>query len=101
MKYERIMGIHVNNDKEYQRYRDGMMPILNSFGGAFGFDFKVAEVLITKTDDDINRVFTIEFPSKEVMESFFSDPEYLAVKKRHFNNSVSSTTTISIHEKNT
>ena len=101
MKYERIMGIHVNNDEEYQRYREGMMPILNSFGGSFGFDFKVAEVLITKTDDEINRVFTIEFPSKEVMENFFSDPEYLAVKKRHFSNSVTSITTISMHEKNT
>ena len=80
---------------------EGMVPILISFGGAFGFDFKVDEVLITKTDDEINRVFTIEFPSKEVMENFFSDPDYLAVKKRHFTNSVSSVTTISMHEKNT
>jgi len=101
MTYERIMGIQVNNEEEYQRYREGMMPILNSFGGFFGFDFKVTEVLISKTDDQINRVFTLEFPSKEVMENFFTDPEYLAVKKRHFSNAVSSITTISMHEKNT
>ena len=101
MTFERIMGIHVSDDEEYQLYREGMMPILKSFGGSFGFDFKIAEVLLSKTDDEINRVFTIEFPSKEVMDSFFSEPAYLAVQKKHFNNSVSSKTIISMHEKDT
>ena len=101
MTFERIMGIQVSDDEEYQLYREGMMPILKSFGGSFGFDFKIAEVLLSKTDDEINRVFTIEFPSKEVMDSFFSEPAYLAVKKKHFNNSVSSKTIISMHEKDT
>lgn len=99
MAFERIMGIYVSDDEEYQKYRNGMMPILKSFGGSFGFDFKVSEVLLSKTDDDINRVFTIEFPSKQVMESFFSDPEYLTVQKKHFNKSVKSKTVISLHEK--
>jgi len=101
MTYERVMGIKVSDDEEYQRYREGMTPILSSFGGSFGYDFKISEVLLSKTDDEINRVFTIEFPSKEVMDSFFSDPEYLVVQKRHFNNSVSSKTIISMHEKHT
>jgi len=99
MAFERVMGIFVSDDEEYQRYREGMTPILHSFGGAFGFDFKVSEVLLSKTDDDINRVFTIDFPSKEVMEAFFSSPEYLVVQKRHFANSVTSKTVISMHEK--
>ncbi len=99
MAFERIMGIYVTDDTEYQCYREAMMPILASFGGAFGYDFKVAEVLRSKTDDDINRVFTIEFPSKQHMDDFFSDPAYLAVKDLHFIRSVSSTTTISMHEK--
>ena len=99
MTFERVMGLHVSDDEEYQRYRDGMMPILHSFGGSFGFDFKVSEVLLSKTEDDINRVFTIEFPSKEIMDEFFSNPEYLAIKQRHFVNSVKSKTEISTHEK--
>ncbi len=99
MTFERVMGIYVSDDEEYQRYREGMTPILQSFGGSFGFDFKVSEVLISKTDDDINRVFTIEFPSKEVMDAFFSDPEYLVVQKKHFTQSVTSKTVISMHEK--
>jgi uncharacterized protein (DUF1330 family) len=95
------MGIEVTNDGDYQKYRESMTPILHSFGGSFGFDFKVDEVLKSKTEEPINRVFTIDFPSKEIMDKFFTDPEYLAVKTKYFQNSVKSVTTISMHEKNT
>ena len=99
MSFERIMGIEVIDDEVYQQYRENMIPILNTFGGSFGFDFKVSDVLISKTDQAINRVFTLDFPSKAIMESFFSDPAYLNVKSKYFNDSVSSVTTISMHEK--
>ena len=99
MTYERIMGLNVTDDEQYQQYREGMMPILASYGGAFGFDFKVSEVLKSKSDDKINRVFTIEFPSKEIMENFFADYAYLEIKSKFFNRSVESVTTISLHEK--
>jgi uncharacterized protein (DUF1330 family) len=101
MSFERIMGLEVIDNEAYQKYRENMMPILHSFGGSFGFDFKVSEVLKSKTDEGINRVFTIDFPSKEVMDKFFTDPTYLAVKNKYFKNSVKSVTTISMHEKNT
>jgi|TARA_B110000008_G_scaffold201362_1_gene200011 uncharacterized protein (DUF1330 family) len=99
MPFERIMGINVIDDAKYQKYREAMLPILASFGGSFGFDFKVSEVLLSKTQDDINRVFTIECPSQQIMEEFFSNPEYLEVQKKYFNSSVSSRTVISLHEK--
>lgn len=101
MSFERVMGLHVIDDDEYQKYREGMEPILISVGGSFGFDFKIAEVLRSKTEDEINRVFTIEFPSKQVMDGFFSNPEYLEVQKRHFVNSVKSKTPIAMYEKDT
>jgi len=44
MTFERIMGLHVIDDDEYQKYREGMEPLLNAIGGSFGFDFKIAEV---------------------------------------------------------
>lgn len=94
------MGLCVSDDEQYQKYREGMTPILHSYGGAFGFDFKVSQVLLSKTSGDINRVFTIDFPSKEVMDAFFSCDDYLAVKKQYFDKSVSSKTVISLHEKN-
>ena len=101
MAFERIMGLEVINGEEYQKYRKHMMPILHSFGGSFGFDFKINEVLKSKTDDAINRVFTLDFPSKEIMEAFFTNPDYLAVKDKYFLSSVKSVTIISMHEKNT
>jgi len=101
MSFERIMGLEVINDEEYQKYRENMIPILDSFGGEFGFDFKVNEVLKSKTNNVINRVFTLDFPSKEIMEEFFTNTAYLAVKEKYFTNSVKSVTTISMHEKNT
>ena len=94
------MGINVIDDQEYQRYRVAMLPILKAYGGHFGFDFRVSEVFLSKTEDDINRVFTIEFPSKKTMDDFFSSPDYIAVRDKHFNNSVRSKTVISMHEKN-
>ncbi len=101
MSFERIMGLNVTNDEDYQRYREGMIPILESFGGSFGYDFTIAKVLKSKTDQTINRVFTIDFPSQEVMDRFFSDPNYLKVKDKYFSTSVSSVTLISMHEKST
>ncbi|MGJ8647117.1 MAG: DUF1330 domain-containing protein [Marinomonas colpomeniae] len=98
--FERIMALEVSNDEEYQKYRESMTPILHSFGGRFGYDFKVSDVLQSKTKEPINRVFTIDFPSKEIMDQFFSNPDYLNVKEEYFNRSVASVTIISMHEKN-
>lgn len=92
---EMLVGLNVTNDTEYAKYREGMTPILESFGGGFGYDFKVDEVLKSTTENKINRVFTIYFPSEEKMNSFFSDKEYLKIKETHFSNSVESTTIIS------
>jgi uncharacterized protein (DUF1330 family) len=99
MTYTRVMGICVTNEEEYSNYRKGMMPILQSYGGSFGYDFKVSEVLKSKEDVPINRVFTIEFPNQETMEKFFSDSSYLVVKKAHLDSSISSRTVIAMFEK--
>ena len=99
MGYERIMGLNVIDDIEYQKYRDTMIPILTTYGGVFGFDFKVSEVLKSKTDDTINRVFTIDFPDEATMNAFFSDPGYLDAKAKHLDHSVNARTIISLHEK--
>ncbi|WP_192021525.1 DUF1330 domain-containing protein [Shewanella sp. ENK2] len=98
MGFQRIMGLHVSDTAEYQRYREAMMPILTRYGGSFGYDFEVSKVLKSKTEHHINRVFTIEFPSQTVMDTFFNDPEYLVVKQRHFMHSVSHATVIGLHE---
>ncbi|OLQ74376.1 DUF1330 domain-containing protein [Photobacterium proteolyticum] len=100
MSYELLVGLNVINDRRYQEYRTAMKPILSQFGGRFGYDFKVSEVLQSEIEsNDINRVFTINFPNQTNMEAFFSDAEYLNVKTRYFESSVKSTTIISSYEK--
>jgi len=99
--FERVMGLNVVDDEAYKNYREGMTPILNSYGADFGYDFVVSRVLKSKTKDKINRVFTIDFPSKEIMNEFFNDPDYLKVKRTFLDHSIDSKTLISMHEKST
>ena len=99
--YEMLIGLNVLDDNKYQQYRENMKPILVSYGGGFGYDFKISEVLITKTTNDINRVFTIHFPDVEKMEAFFLNPEYIKIRGKYFEGSVESTTIISSYTKST
>lgn len=100
MSYEILVGLEVLNNDVYDEYRTAMKPILANYKGRFGYDFTVSKVLISEGTSNINRVFTINFPNKKGMESFFSDPNYLIVKEKYFNVSVGDTTIISSYEKN-
>jgi len=101
MTYEILVGLNVIDDLKYKDYRSAMKPILSKYGGDFGYDFKVSEVLLSETTNEINRVFTIGFPDRSKMDNFFSNTEYLEVKKKYFEGSVESTTIISSYNKNT
>lgn len=92
MGYEMLVGLQVINDLLYQEYRDAMTPILERYKGGFGYDFRVAEVLHTKTDAPINRVFTIYFVDEDVKNQFFSDPAYQEVRGQYFEPSVTHST---------
>ncbi|MEE8119214.1 MAG: DUF1330 domain-containing protein [Gammaproteobacteria bacterium] len=100
MSYEMLVGLNVLDDEKYQKYRNAMKPILSTYGGDFSYDFKVSEVLLSETDAEINRVFTINFPSIEKKGAFFTDSEYVKVKEKYFEKSVGSTTVIASYEKN-
>ena len=93
------MAIYVKNQEEYQRYREAMTPILRSIGGKFGYDLSVDKVIKSKCQNPINRIFTIEFPSKAVMQTFFNREDYCAIRDEHLAHSVSHFTVISMHEK--
>ncbi len=99
MAVEMLVGLHVVDEEGYQMYRNEMTPILESYGGGFGYDFKVSEVLKSKTKAPINRVFTISFPDQDSMDSFFSNAEYLQGRQRHFKKSVSATTIMATYER--
>ena len=101
MSYEILVGLNVLDDHKYNDYRTAMKPILSDYEGHFAYDFKVSDVLISAGNTDINRVFTLNFSSKNKMDGFFSDAQYLVVKETYFVGSVSSTTIISSYEKDT
>lgn len=98
MAFEMLVGLNVVDDESYQAYRAEMTPILESFGGGFGYDFKISGVLKSKTDARINRVFTIYFSSEASMQSFFANEKYLEVRQRLFEKSVTDTTVIASYE---
>ncbi len=99
MALEMLVGLHVVDEAGYQSYRDKMTPILESYRGRFGYDFKVSEVLKSKTEAPINRVFTIFFPDQDSRDAFFSNDAYLKVRKGYFEKSVTDTTIIATYEK--
>jgi len=93
-----LVGINVIDNEAYQTYRDEMAPILKNYGGGFNYHFKVSEVLMSKTKAPINRVFTIYFPDEDSKNSFFSNNEYLQIKYKHFEKSVTDTTIIATYK---
>jgi len=98
MALELLVGLYVTDDATYQQYREHMSPILEEHGGGFGYDFRVSEVLKSQTDAPINRVFTIHFPSQAVMDTFFANETYKAVKAEFYEPSVSHTSILKSYE---
>lgn len=99
MPYEILVGLDVLDEAKYEAYRAAMKPILKSYHGCFGYDFKVSEVLIAQDDKNINRVFTLNFKNKNAMDEFFSNAQYLQIKDKYFEKSVGDVTIISSYEK--
>ena len=99
MAIERLVGLYVTDDDLYQKYREGMLPILKTYGGAFGYDFKVSEVLKSEVKVPINRVFTIFFENEEAMNAFFVNEKYLDIRNKYFEPSVIASTVISKYER--
>ena len=94
MAYERLVGLQVDDEELYARYREGMTPILAGFGGSFRYDFMVGQVLKQEADAPINRVFVLRFPDQATQARFFADPAYLKVREAFFKPAVSASTVI-------
>ncbi len=85
---EVLVGLNVLDDELYRRYREAMTPILERHGGFFRHDFRVAEVLRTQVQHEVNRLFVISFPNAEARRRFFENEEYLAARRDYFDPSV-------------
>jgi len=99
MTFERLVGLDVRDEVGYQAYRAGMVPILKKYGGAFRYDFRISETLISAAAHPINRLFVIAFPNQRQSDQFFADPEYVKVRHQFFNSSVSAFTELAAFPK--
>lgn len=96
---EYLIGLQVSDDEMYTQYREAMYPLLQKYERGFGYDFKIAKVLKSEVKEPMNRVFTIYFKDEQVKDDFFSNEEYLNIKKRFFEKSVSSVTEIAKYKR--
>ena len=88
------VGLEVTDDALYTRYREGMTPILSSYGGRFDYDFVVSRVLASSGSARINRVFALSFPDGATRARFFADPRYRRVRAECFEPAVASRETL-------
>ena len=77
MVIEILVGLNITDNELYNLYRKEITPILNRYGGGFGYDFKIFEVLKFGSEVPINQVFTIFFPDEDSKNSLFSNEKYL------------------------
>ncbi len=90
MAVEDVVGLQVMDEVLYAKYREGMLPILKKMGGYFRYDAHIQQELKSPANHPINRIFIIGFPNARIRDSFFSDPDYLAVRKEFFDRAVAS-----------
>lgn len=95
-RHEILVGLRVTDEVACQRYRDCMTPLLHEMGGEFRLDARTSEVL--RGEAGINRVFVVSFPDAGVKEAYFSRPEYLACRDRHFDAAVEKTVIIASYD---
>lgn len=111
--FVRWFGVQIADQDGYREYRRRMTPLLHEYGGDFEYDLAVAQVLRQPCTDSamtsgqreasseagasqlvmnpggsLHRVFSMVFPSVEVSEAFFSDANYLAIRRAYFEPSI-------------
>lgn len=95
---ESLVGLNVKDHEMYQKYREGMTPILAKMGGGFRYDFIVEKTLRGEADHEINRLFIIYFPNAEIRDKFFSNEDYKEVRTKYFDPAVLNTTKLAEYE---
>lgn len=88
MRFFRLVGAEISDQQGYQEYRDRMVVLLQAIGGKFEYDFHTVSSQMSGNGQNYNRIFVLSFPSEEVMKSYFSNEEYVSIKRKYFDNAV-------------
>lgn len=89
-----VVALEVTDPQGYARYREGMTPILEGYGGRFDWDLQGGEVLRSPDGVHVNRVFALSFPDRARRTAFFSDPKYREVRDQWFDPAVAAVFTV-------
>lgn len=99
MTMEYLTVLNVADDDLYRDYRAAMTPVLEKYDGGFGYDLKIFETLKSEVETPVNRVFTMYIDSDGASEAFFNDVEYLKVRTKYYERSLSFLTIVAKYDK--
>ena len=73
-----IVDLDVHDPDGFQKYREGVSPLIAKHGGTYivrGGDFEIIE-----GDWKPNRLVIFQFPDRVAIRNFFADPDYADLK---------------------
>ena len=74
-----IVQSTINDEAQYQKYRDAVLPLIARFGGKA--IVRGAKVEALEGRHDGRRMVIFEFPSMDAVHAFWNSPDYVPVKK--------------------
>jgi uncharacterized protein (DUF1330 family) len=89
----------VADQKVYTDEAAAMTPLLTAAGGSFRYDFEFGRMLRSEANHEINRIFVIRFPDDAARNRFFSDPSYVAIRARLFDQAVTGASVIAEYDR--
>ncbi|MEM9072270.1 MAG: DUF1330 domain-containing protein [Myxococcota bacterium] len=88
---ESLVGVMIEDAETYAEYRLLLAPVLDAHGAELIFEVRVDEVLRARDNERFNRLFLMRFPSASAAQRFSQNAEYLSLRERLFDPSVSNT----------
>jgi uncharacterized protein (DUF1330 family) len=74
-----IVHATIGDERQFQQYRDAVIPLIARFGGRFVV--RGAEVEVLEGHHDGRPMVIFEFPSMAAIHAFWNAPDYGPVKK--------------------
>lgn len=69
----------VEDEPQFQKYREAIVPFVTKFGGKLAA--RDAKVELLEGEHDTRSVIMLEFPTMESIRAFWNSPDYVPIKK--------------------
>jgi uncharacterized protein (DUF1330 family) len=74
-----ILQTKIVDEEQHAKYREGVMPLIEKFGGRH--IVKGGPLVVLEGSHDGRRFSIIEFPSIDIINTFWTSPEYTHLKE--------------------